>query len=90
MVRLVGGMFGTKEISVTHVASPFQHADFLTKAISWESLEFHCNLAMNIRRDIPLVIGDHCFILLFSRFISFFGIDVFSFKIVFFRFVGNG
>ena len=39
---------GRKEISVTHVPSGFQHADFLTKAISKESFEFHRNISMNI------------------------------------------
>ena len=34
-----------KEISVTHVPSGFQHADFLTKAISKESFEFHRNVS---------------------------------------------
>ena len=38
---------GRKEISVIHVPSFFQHADFLTKAISRESFEFLRNLAMN-------------------------------------------
>ena len=37
-----------KEISITHVPSPFQHADFLTKAIPRESFELHRNLAMNL------------------------------------------
>ena len=36
-----------KEISVIHVRSPFQYADFLTKAIPRESFEFHRNLAVN-------------------------------------------
>ena len=34
---------GRKEISVIHVPSFFQHADFLTKEISRESFEFHRN-----------------------------------------------
>ena len=36
-----------KEISIIHVTSSFQHADFLTKAIPRKSLEFHRSLAMN-------------------------------------------
>ena len=36
-----------KEISIIHVTSSFQHADFLTKAIPRESFEFHRRLAMN-------------------------------------------
>ena len=34
---------GRKEISVIHVPSFFQHADFLTKEISRESFDFHRN-----------------------------------------------
>ena len=40
-------LVGRKEISIIHVPSPFQHADFLTTAISRESFEFHRSLAIN-------------------------------------------
>ena len=40
-------LVGRKDISIIHVPSPFQHAEFLTKAISRESFEFHRSLAMN-------------------------------------------
>ena len=36
-----------KEISIIHVTSSFQHADFLTKAIPREPFEFYRSLAMN-------------------------------------------
>ena len=39
-------LVGRKDISIIHVPSPFQRADFLTKAILRESFEFH--LAMNL------------------------------------------
>ena len=41
-------LVGRREISIIHVPSPYQHADFLTKAISRESFEFHRSLAMNL------------------------------------------
>ena len=39
---------GRKEISVTHVPSGSQHADFLTRAICKESFQFHRNISMNL------------------------------------------
>ena len=42
-------LVGRKEISIIHVPSPFQHADFLTTAISRESFEFHRSLAIDSR-----------------------------------------
>ena len=39
---------GRKEISVTHVPFGFQHAEFLTKAISKEFFEFHRNISMSL------------------------------------------
>ena len=36
-----------KEISIIHVTSSFQHADFLTKAIPRESFKFHRSHALN-------------------------------------------
>ena len=41
-------LVGRNEVSIIHVPSPFQHADFLTKAISQESFEFHRSLAMSM------------------------------------------
>ena len=41
-------LVGRKEVSIIHVPSFFQHADFLTKVISQESFEFHRCLAMNL------------------------------------------
>ncbi|CAB1106332.1 unnamed protein product [Ectocarpus sp. CCAP 1310/34] len=38
-----------KEISITHVTSEFQHADFLTKAISKESFALHRDFVMNLQ-----------------------------------------
>ena len=43
--RFLGEPVGRKEISVIYVASPFQHADFLSKEISRESCEFRRNLS---------------------------------------------
>lgn len=40
--------YGREDISIVHVPSPLQHTDFLTKAISQGSLEFHRILAMNV------------------------------------------
>lgn len=42
-------LVGRKEISVIHVASEFQHADFLTKVLTVESFEFHRDFVMNVR-----------------------------------------
>ena len=39
-------LVGRKEISIIHVTSSFQHANFLAKAIPLESVEFHRSLAM--------------------------------------------
>ena len=36
------------EIKVIHVPSAYQHADFLTKALTRESFEFHRNIVMNL------------------------------------------
>ena len=41
-------LVGRREVSIIHVPSLFQHADFLTKAISRESFEFHRSLAMSM------------------------------------------
>ena len=41
-------LVGRKEISIIHVPSPFQRAEFLTREISRESFEFHRSLAMNL------------------------------------------
>ena len=35
-------------ISITHVRSAWQHADFLTKPLSVETFQFHCNFVMNM------------------------------------------
>ena len=35
-------------ISITHVRSAWQHADFLTKPLSAEAFQFHCNFVMNM------------------------------------------
>ena len=37
-----------KEIAITHVRSDLQHADFLTKAITQDSFEFHRDFTMNL------------------------------------------
>ena len=37
-----------KEIAITHVRSDLQHADFLTKAITQDSFEFHHDFTMNL------------------------------------------
>ena len=41
-------LVGSKEISIIHEPSPFQHADFVTEAISRDSFELHRSLAMNL------------------------------------------
>lgn len=41
-------LVGRKQMSIIHVLPSFQHADFLTIAISRESSEFHRSLAMNL------------------------------------------
>ena len=67
-----------KEISVIHVASPFQHADFLTKAISRKSFEFHRNIDMNsCGLTTGYASGNSYFVILFSRLMLFFGIEFF-------------
>ncbi|CAB1097046.1 unnamed protein product [Ectocarpus sp. CCAP 1310/34] len=38
-----------KEITITHVPTQFQHADFLTKAISKESFALHRDFVMNLQ-----------------------------------------
>ncbi|CAB1104743.1 unnamed protein product [Ectocarpus sp. CCAP 1310/34] len=38
-----------KEISITHVPTSFQHADFLTKAFSKESFSLHRDFVMNLQ-----------------------------------------
>ncbi|CAB1106471.1 unnamed protein product [Ectocarpus sp. CCAP 1310/34] len=38
-----------KEISITHVPTQFQHADFLTKVISKESFALHRDFVMNLQ-----------------------------------------
>ena len=40
-------LVGRKAISIIHVTSSFQHADFLTKAIPKESLVFPGSLAVD-------------------------------------------
>ena len=37
-----------KEIDLTHVASKYQHADFLTKALPERESEFHRGIVMNL------------------------------------------
>ncbi|CAM9770087.1 unnamed protein product [Sphacelaria rigidula] len=41
-------LVGRNEVSVIHVRSEYQHADFLTKVLPTESFEFHRNIVMNI------------------------------------------
>lgn len=36
------------EVSITHVASEFQHADFVTKPLPVESLQFHRTFALSL------------------------------------------
>ena len=42
-------LVGRNEILIIRVPSHFQHLDFLTKATSRESFEFHRSLAMDLR-----------------------------------------
>ena len=37
-----------KEIEIIHVASQYQHADFLTKALPEREFEFHRRIGMNL------------------------------------------
>ena len=46
--HVIKELVGRKEVSIIHVSSLFQHADFLTKAVWQESFEFHRSLAMNL------------------------------------------
>ena len=39
------------EIKVIHVPSAYQRADFLTKALTRETFEFHRGIVMNIWRE---------------------------------------
>ena len=61
---------GRKDVSIIHVPSQFQQADFLTKAIAPNSFEFHRNLATNF---VGSLITFCCFwelsILKFLRFL---------------------
>lgn len=46
--HFIRDLVARKEISISHVSSELQHADFLTKAISKKSFEDHRNFVMNI------------------------------------------
>ena len=37
-----------KEIEIIHIASQYQHADFLTKALPEREFEFHRGIVMNL------------------------------------------
>ena len=41
-------LVGREEISVIHVSSAFQHADFVAKAIAQDSFQFLSDFAMNL------------------------------------------
>ena len=45
-----GTSVGNIYISVIHIGSTFQHADFLAKPIAQDAFEFHHNFAMNLLR----------------------------------------
>ena len=38
-----------KEIEIIHIASQYQHADFLTKALPEREFEFHRGIVMNLK-----------------------------------------
>ena len=40
-----------KELDIIHVASEYQHADFLTKPLLQADFEFHRDYVMNIDRN---------------------------------------
>ncbi|CAB1112067.1 unnamed protein product [Ectocarpus sp. CCAP 1310/34] len=44
-------LVGRKEISIIHVESAYQHADFLTKALHVGDFEFHRNFVMSVRQE---------------------------------------
>lgn len=46
--RFLKELVRRKTLSIIHVPSPFQHADFLTKSIAQSSFEFHRDLEMNL------------------------------------------
>ena len=46
--HFIRDLVARKGIPITHVASEYQHADFLTKAISRESFELHRDCMMNL------------------------------------------
>ena len=46
--RFVRDLVARKGISIAHVVSEYQHADFLTKPISKESFDFHRDFVMNL------------------------------------------
>ena len=41
-------MIKRKEVEIIHVASQYQHDDFLTKALPEREFEFHLGIAMNL------------------------------------------
>ena len=46
--HFIRGLVARKEISLIHVASEFQHADFMTKVLPTGGFTFHRNFAMSI------------------------------------------
>ncbi|CAB1111466.1 unnamed protein product [Ectocarpus sp. CCAP 1310/34] len=49
--HLIRELVGRKEISIFHVESAYQHADFLTKALHVGDFEFHCNFVMSVGQE---------------------------------------
>ena len=47
-----------KEIEIIHVASQYQHADFLTKALPEREFEVHRGIVMNLVRFLSRIVFD--------------------------------
>ena len=47
-----------KEIEIINVASQYQHADFLTKALPERELEVHRGIVMNLKRFLSRIVFD--------------------------------
>ena len=64
-----------KEIEIIHVASQYQHADFLTKALPESEFEFHREIVMNLMWFLSRIVFDFLiFYFLYVSLICFFDI----------------
>ena len=57
-----------KEIEIINVASQYQHADFLTKALPERELEVHRGIVMNLKRFLSRIVFD--FLIFYFLYVS--------------------